>query len=459
MDPEVIVKAKPEGDWNWIGSLIALTLAGPLLLSLGACTSTPKPMDVIWSADQVDNNGIARNPVWRQQSVTGQPPDTCSFCPCDNHDGPSWTASPTCTNAALETNSSWLCFGHWNWFPVEYEGTVNWAGHSNSVYDDDDYYFYIKRNDQALQTSDSRDGLELEFDSEETVDYWDNTNTWWDDFHHNYVDNNDSAAHGRIDGKSAIIVGLHGLDGQHGVHTELHPVYAMFVHVQDDAAQDKWAFFVRNWGDEGYCASQQEYADFPGRRLKVLIPHPGATGFSETDNVWVYGDNQDDFDQQGWNYQNTKDGLLLTFGLQDPDKQDGFVGDITINWTGKAEVAAALPVPSQVTHPSPSAAATLGEPEKESKELDPGLRAKFEKLDPAAQKLLAQRLKGMDRHPPARPKRGVLSTDPAAQHPEPTGVGPTKGSLMRQAPDSRGEARRTRRRDAALAFLKAHGVD
>ena len=67
-----------------------------------------------------------------------------------------------------------------------------------------------------------------------TVDYWDDTNTWWDDFHHNYVDNNDEAAHGHIDGKFAIIVGLLGLDSQHGVHSELHPVYAMFVHVQDE---------------------------------------------------------------------------------------------------------------------------------------------------------------------------------------------------------------------------------
>jgi hypothetical protein len=66
--------------------------------------------------------------------------------------------------------------------PVEYEGTVTWAGHSTSVYGDDDYYLYIKRDDQALGTASSMDGVELEFDCDETVDYWDDTNTWWDDF-------------------------------------------------------------------------------------------------------------------------------------------------------------------------------------------------------------------------------------------------------------------------------------
>src|SRR5262249_8363069 len=153
----------------------------------------------------------------------------------------------------LETNSSVGCFGHWNWFPVEYDGaTVTWGGHSNSFYDDDDYYMEVKRGDRSLETS-TRDGLHIEFDSDQTVDYWDDTNTWWDDFQHNYVDQGDQAASGRIDGKDAIVIGLLGLDSQHDVHSELNPVYAMFVHVQDDPADDRWAFFVKNWGNEGYC--------------------------------------------------------------------------------------------------------------------------------------------------------------------------------------------------------------
>src|SRR5206468_7011529 len=104
------------------------------------------------------------------------------------------------------------------------------------------------------------------------------TNTWWDDFHHHYVDEGDQAAACQINGKFAIVIGMLGLDNQHTVHSELNPVYAMFVHVQDDPANDRWAFFVKNWGNEGYCGDNQEPLDTIVRNtLKIRIPHPGAT--------------------------------------------------------------------------------------------------------------------------------------------------------------------------------------
>jgi hypothetical protein len=451
---------------SWIRfrcGLLAIS-ATIMLLTWTGCTK-PKPMDIVWSSDLVDPNGLARNPIWQQQKQSGSPPAVCDFCPCDNanpdnsnQDPKAWTNARNCTDATLETNGGSLCFGHWNWLPVEYEGVVNWSGHSNSVYDDDDYYFNTYRDaqkynqDHALYTA-YASTVELEFDSDETVDYWDDTGTWWDDFHHNYVDDNDNAAHGHIDGKEVIIIGLAGLDAQHSVHTELHPVYAMFVHVQDDPSDDRWAFFVRNWGDEGFCADHQEYFYPPGRKVQVLLRHAGANNVIVGQNVWVYGDDEDDYNQQSWGYQPTNDGLLLTFNLQDPSKQDGFVGDLNLNWTGT------IPGPPTGSKPkSPLPQTKPSSPAPEAKEQDALLREKFLKLDPAAQKELVKRLKALDHPPPARKKMGTKGTAVSETAWKPTGKSPTY-SYLKAAPDSAGNARRAKHREAAMAFFKEHGVN
>jgi hypothetical protein len=442
----------------WMGAHagLAVFLWAIVCLSLQGC-SNPKAMDVIWSADLVDHNGFARNPVWQQQTQTGQPPDPCAFCPCQNEDPQAWHAAANCTDQMLHFNSSFWCSGHMNWLPVAYEGTVTWGGHSDSLFDDADYFFYVKRPDQALKTAaqgDTRDGTEIEFDHQETVDYWDNTNTWWEHFH-NYVDHNDDQAIGNHFGvRNAIVIGLVGLDTQHEVHSELHPVYAMFVHVQDDAAQDRWAFFVRNWGNEGGCGSDQEPLPLIGNKLQVLIPHTSGPSFSlDGANVWAYGDDEDEFKLEGWSYQRTNEGLLLTFGLRDPSKQVGFVGDLTINWgqgTGLGDTA-----PAKLTAPQarPSRALT------EQGDGDMALRAKIEKLDPAAQKLLSQQVKNLTHHPSCQKIAGTLSTAAPPERVKPTGKYPTYGNNVKSVRDTAGQARKTKEREFILAFLKAHGIE
>jgi hypothetical protein len=454
----------PAGAWATFRCGILVIFATITLFTLAGCTK-PKAMDIVWSADLVDPNGLARNPLWQQQKQSGSPPSVCDFCPCDNsnpdnsnQDPNAWKNAKNCTDATLETNGGSLCFGHWNWLPVEYEGIVNWSGHSNSIYDDDDYYFNIYRDDpkynqdHALYTA-YASSVEPEFNSEETVDYWDDTGTWWDDFHHHYVDDNDNAAHGHIDGKDAIIIGLAGLDAQHSVHTELHPVYAMFVHVQDDPSDDRWAFFVRNWGDEGFCADHQEYFYPPGRKLQVLLRHAGANNVIVGQNVWVYGDDENDYNQQSWGFQPTSDGLLLTFNLQDPSKQDGFVGDLNLNWTGSSPVLASGAKAKQ-TLPQVKPNSTA----PEGKEQDAALRAKFLKLDPGAQKELIKQVKGLEHHSAATKKTGALITALPATPTKPTEKSPTY-AYVKAAKDNVGNARRAKRREAAMAFFKAHGVN
>lgn len=429
---------------------LALLLCTLLLWLAPGCTKTPpKTMDVQWSFDpvQADDNLFARNPQWYGKAQTGQPPNVCNSCPCNNEDPVAWNTAPNCTNQTLHTNSSVLCFGHWDWFPVEYEGTVTWGGHSNSVYDDDDYYVEVQRCDGALET-DARGGIHPEFDSEETVDNWDDTNTWWDDFHHNYVDDNDQAAHNRIDGKDVIVIGMLGIDSQHGYPVELNPTYSMFVHVNDDPAQDKWAFFVKNWGNEGFCGDNQEPI-YPLARntIRVRIRHPVGAGFSVTDNAYVYGDDENERNLQSWTYQTVSDGLLLTFFLRDPSRKVGFVGDLTINWGNSIKMAryggncSAKPLPrwSELVE-------------------DKDLKDKIDRLDPKAQKLLYAQVKGLTVHPKSARRPATLSTAAPPEVVKPAGAFPNYGSVVKPVPDPAHRARKAKQRESALAFLKSHGI-
>src|SRR5262249_30697128 len=41
---------------------------------------------------------------------------------------------------------------------------------------------------------------------------------------------------------------------------------------------DTWAFFVRNWGDEGFCSARQKFVSFPNNQYTFRLPwRPGAT--------------------------------------------------------------------------------------------------------------------------------------------------------------------------------------
>jgi hypothetical protein len=437
---------------------LVILLITIVLLGAQAC-STPKPMDVVWSNDNVDDNLVPRNPGWYQMMKNGQRPDVCALCPCSVGvfnipvtDPQAWKAAPNCTNQLIHTNSSLECFGHWNWFPVEYEGKVTWGGHSNSWYDDDDYYLQVKRDDQALETLGHDDGLHIEFDSSETVDYWDNTNTWWDGFHHNFVDQGSGSV---INGREVIVIGMLGLDENHGVPPELNPVYVMFVHlISDYLPEDRWAFFVKNWGNEGYCGDNQELFEPLARNtIKVRIRHPGATAFNLlSQNVYSYGDDENEFRQQSWNYQRTPDGVLLTFHLRDPATHSGFVGDLKINW-GDALVIQQKSENRAATETKQSATVSAAE------EGDMSLKCKIDKLDSSAQKLLYQQVKNLAHHPKAQISQGTLSSSPFAEPTRPTAAIPNYDSVVRSVADPARRAKRNHEREFILSFLKAHGIE
>jgi hypothetical protein len=418
-------------------------------------------LDVILSAGLTDDNEFARNPVWRQPL-----PNPCGACPCaeGNTTPQSWNSTAGCTIQSLHANthtglgsasySGLVCAaggatgldGLMNWFPAEYEGTVAWGGHSNSFYDDDDYYFTVTRPDGALETL-GRDGVHFEFDSDETVDNWDNTNTWWDDFHHNAVDKDDQTARAFVDGKQVIVIGMVALDMEHSdYHSELHPAYAVFVRMPGSTTtQEKVAFFVRNWGDEGFCGPNQE--PIPQNTIRVRIRHPWGTGFTLGQNVWVYGDDQNEFNQQSWSYQQVPDGLLLTFSLRDASKKCGFVGDLTINWG----------TPMVISNAPPTRVAGL--PPNQEEDGDPALKAKIDKLSQSDRALLYTQLKNLSHHLPAQAKPGTLGGAPPVQTVGRVRSLPNYGANLKSIQDPARLAQKETQHQFVLSFLKAHGIE
>ena len=179
-------------------------------------------------------------------------PNPSESCPIfsDDENSNEWTSSsqyPNCTSYDVTFNGAVPCGAHVNFMPVTYEGNVFWVEHRPPLLDDE-YTLNVARDDKALYDT-VENAVHIEFDSDETVDNWDDTHTWWDNFHHNAVDIDKAHAQAMIDGSFVIVTGLLGLDANHNGKTELHPVYAMFVRLNsNDTRQSSWAFFVRNWG-------------------------------------------------------------------------------------------------------------------------------------------------------------------------------------------------------------------
>jgi hypothetical protein len=165
---------------------------------------------------------------------------------------------------------------HFNWTQATYEGRV-W--YDELADDDNDVNFVLYRPDNAGATVFDSRGLQLEFDSSETVAHF--NSSWWKNFWNaaqkeRAVRDDDDAsqqqkqqAHEaaaallrRTDGTpvEGIVTGWLGLDCVHNCGSEIHPVFSLALHVKEDPNDDVWVFFVRNNGNEGYCSEGVLYA-------------------------------------------------------------------------------------------------------------------------------------------------------------------------------------------------------
>ena len=277
--------------------------------------SSTFPFDVLWT--ELDPNGLPYNPQWSWQlnpqnggvdtphvpstsichnfserpTFIGIPDNVLqpAFEDCTDQadattvDLPQGSNATLCDGGGLFTSDSFA--GHVNWFPVTMEGNAGAVSHSGAPYPfgDDDYTFEFLQDAVAAPLSvNGADGLHVEFDSDETIDNF--TSIEWVALHE-AVDNVPERAAQLFQGHT-IVTGMFGLDGEHDLKSELHPLYAIATrrsNFENDPSDDAWLMFVRNQGDEGYCSSGIWYSGFQNYTFRL----PWLAGMTSVSVNWA----------------------------------------------------------------------------------------------------------------------------------------------------------------------------
>ena len=197
--------------------ILLLIITGCLCSYHGCDVSRFKDFDV--ASSDFDANVFPFNPQWGKQREQGMIPNPSESCPIysDDEDSNEWTRSPqypNCTSYDVTFNGAVPCGAHVNFMPITYTGHVFWVEH-NPPFLDDEYALNVAGTDGKLYDT-VANAVHIEFDSDETVDNWDDTHTWWDNFHHNAVDVDKAQASAMIDGSFVIVIGPLGLDANKG---------------------------------------------------------------------------------------------------------------------------------------------------------------------------------------------------------------------------------------------------
>jgi hypothetical protein len=443
---------------------LLLTIPGLLLLSYGCVVGPFKDFDV--GTNTFDANVFPLNPKWGQQIEHNTLPNPAISCPIESDsDNPDdWTKSPqypNCTSYPVTFNGGLFCGPHVNFMPVTYEGIVTWDDHSSSLLDDD-YTLNVARNDAALYST-ANNRVHIEFNSDETVDNWDDTHTWWDNFHHNAVDHvsiinskpiHDGNAHAAamIDGSSVIVTGLLNLDALHRGKTELHPVYAMFVHLKgNDLLKSSGAFFARNWGDEGFCGSDQQNLYTREQKIKVKIPN--AVSYISS-NIWHGAQNEDDLSPMNVTIEPSGNGMLLTFTLLSPEKQSWFAGDI--KFTTRPPVST-----EGASIATPAAVRNRNNTHDNDMSPNPDLEARISRLPESSRKELYEQLRNLvPRKKPVQVQPTII-TEPKnldeTYHKSPVIVIDDRG-LVRPKADSAGKLNQQNKIEFVKKYLADRGA-
>jgi hypothetical protein len=436
------------------------------------------------SSFQPDPNALLYQPQWswqQQQAHLGQIPSTSmchefskrgsvlgipepvmvpNFPDCTDQSDNNSVDLPDGLNAAicylgkygpLNTGSF---VGHVNWFPVTLEGTAGPIDHNI-----DDDYSYTFHNDVAGDplSVNGRSGLHVEFDSDETMDHFQSQE--WTKFH--------LAVDARDDAKSAlagclqnaqgnsqlcttqsaqldaantvaknyfaghtIITGLFGMDGEHDLKAELHPLYAMATRRDVPAlnpSDDVWLMFVRNRGDEGFCSSQLWDSGFEDYTFHL----PWLDGMTHVDVNW----DKNDFEGSEGTAPPTVSvlpppaqhpGVFVTFHLGPAASAPYIDGTLHLIWTGIPVATAGSRTSAAGTRASISSTALsstqvtatgAGQP-PESDEIENRLQAAINQLPPAQRQQVkkARAIPGVrpagHRLPPGGPIR-MLTAPPA----------------------------------------------
>jgi len=382
----------------------------------------PLPLSVVQLADTNDFNGKKQNPIWGYQFTHGMKgPDVSSIAFTGNVNnfvpgktsftadsiyidpGKSHTVCPPPPSFIF--GSECACNGvngyaHVDWYPITYTGEIDWDGYSgcDDGFCDNDLNFTMYRTDSALATK--VDGqntiIKCEFDSKETTYMFMYSDDVWDSLNGYAYGGDDASCQKILGGRYAIVTGLFGVDCVHGCYSELHPVYAICVHLGGDSTSDRWAFIVRNWGNEGYCGTSQHF--WRTNSVKVFIPKPGAINATITGTAKFYMDIDPSKGVGTSNqvaYSTTvveNQGAVLSFPLVAAlDTMNLWEGEVTFHWKLSGSQYA-KPLSNYPEYSKKPRAGSLPKiTQNEEVYIDTAIMNRVNKLDPASQKEFGRR--------------------------------------------------------------------
>ena len=369
----VSLNSKPNGDDSWKLNFIVdavredgthyefrkdnvwLTSEGLSKLTNIQWNLGPPSLDLEWK--DTDPNGFPLNPTWRQFDKFGACEDSgCLEAACPYHPAPlesnDWCIPFTklcsggtpndygrCSSQSPTYDRSALCGWHANWFAATFDGTIKLGGGKNSAYVKDNDFHVDFQADPAANIG--RSTLIAEFDAGETTEQF--QSNWWDGF------DDDEHVFSLAD-HDARIIGLVGIDTEHGPHGELHPVYVFTVRAPSDKILgaspliDTWGIFVRNWGNEGACGGSQHYLELTQFTLRFTAPLGAEQATSVVERSPAT--NFDAGSENGSNFAgftrstlspvqhdaNGKPYVEMTFTIGPPEQHTFIDGSLSIGW-------------------------------------------------------------------------------------------------------------------------------
>ncbi len=235
-------------------------------------TRGEKPLDLI--AHDTEDNGLPLAPRWKYQWDGLGFPDATALCSdgsgTDHIDLPRCTSQKPVLDVATGFADAICTFGtrqdihgHANWWPVTYWGRL----YFDEAAIDGDFTFALVPDGEGALVTRNGGALHVEFDSREIVGGFDTP--WWNDLRA-AVARGQTDARQAVSGQPAVLTGLFGLDCEHHCHAESHPLYVFALRTNDGEGDETWAFFLRNWGNEGFCS--QYVHVLPVKTVAFRIP-------------------------------------------------------------------------------------------------------------------------------------------------------------------------------------------
>jgi len=276
---------------------------------------------------------------------------------------------------------------------VVYRAPIMWEDHSAPIFNDDDYTWDLHSPGGELYDTAHADArVHVEHAAFESIDHFssgdlgDNpfgaASLWWTQFHHE-VDNHDDdevccwlrqrvnptldcsdasdpatkcfdpGAHD----PTAVVVGAPSIDcadHPNGANdSEIHPANAIAIRIQEYPDPEKWAFFYRREGNNGFCGSKAYFRCDGTYRLPLDLPFvPAGQVLTSADvqlesHAWaIDGSSPTDVAVNG--SFDLANGTVLTIDL--PQSGEGAVGMVTV--TPHVDMAPpSIACPADVTVP------------------------------------------------------------------------------------------------------------